>query len=106
VRAVVYPYPRNEDISAWEGTQVLNVPHVARKHVWFTNVGENLGGLNNTVCVVTARGIDVREARRRAYRTLTNIVTSKEVIYRNDIGAGVDARLNQLREWGWINKIV
>lgn len=75
---------------------VVSVPVEAKKHVWLTDV-------NKVVATVTARGQTVRECQRRAYRTIGNIVKSKEVMYRSDIGNNVEERVAELREWGWLN---
>lgn len=77
-------------------TGYLNVPEVARKH--FSMGAWELGVLG----VASARGEDVREARRRVYRTITNSIVSKDVQYRDDIGLDAEKDFTSLREWGWL----
>lgn len=56
----------------------LSIELPAKKHCWISIEPGVLG-------YVTAQGEDVREARRRVYRTLDN-VASVEVVHRTDIG--------------------
>jgi hypothetical protein len=74
----------------------IAIPDEAKRHVWLTNV-------NKSFACVTARGQTVRECQRRAYRTVSNIVKSKNVMYRNDIGNNVESQYNELKEQGWVN---
>ena len=57
---------------------------------------------NGLLCTITAHGSTVREARRRAYRTVGNI-KADGIMYRSDIGMDVIRIQNQLQTWGWIN---
>jgi len=51
----------------------------------------------------TARGDTVYEVRRRVYRTLKNVCKEdKEIMFRSDIGAGVEAKIGKLKRWGWL----
>ena len=76
--------------------EYLTIPGPAEKHVSLSHL--YLGCLG----VVTSKGQDVREARRRVYRTVENSVTSPMVQYREDIGIGAEKDLATLREWGWL----
>lgn len=76
------------------------------KHLWFYDVYKKKGeyacaGNGGNLGVVSARGETIREARRRAYRTLGNLVIP-DVIYRTDIGERAPSDHAQLRDWGWI----
>jgi hypothetical protein len=74
----------------------IDVPEPARKH--FSAADQWLGVLG----VATSRGEDVREARRRVYRTISNSVQDPRVQYREDIGIEGDKDLLVLKEWGWL----
>lgn len=76
------------------------------KHTWFYDVYKKddrlaCAGNGGNLGVITARGDTVREAKRRAYRTISNLVIP-DVIYRRDIGSRVDGEYAQLKEWKWI----
>ena len=61
------------------------------KHIWESYSPQCLG-------YISARGEDVREARRRAYRTIANHTTI-DALYRRDIGA------NSIWEWQEENNV-
>lgn len=90
-----WPYYGNEVTVALE--DIVNPPEPAAKHI---SLGDYRTGV---IGVVTAKGGDVREARRRVYRTIANSVISKEVQFREDIGVEQDKDLITLREWGWVS---
>jgi phosphoribosylamine--glycine ligase len=99
VRLSVAPY--------CEDLKVVEVPKEASGHVWLADVTkkddeEVLAGVSGVVGCITARGATVRECQRRAYRTINNVVKSKEVQYRRDIGDGVEDIRGKLLEWGWL----
>ena len=82
------------------------------KHFWSYDVYKdgNEYCINNNggnIGTVTARGDEVhgfsslRDAKRRAMRTVNNIVI-EDVMYRTDIGNRVERKKTQLRTWGWI----
>lgn len=75
---------------------VVQVPEPALKH--FHLGASDLG----QVGVVTARGDDAREAKRRAYRTIQNTVQQQDVQFRSDIGDQCEDLVKDLREWGWL----
>ncbi|MCL6441754.1 MAG: hypothetical protein K6T27_09720, partial [Thermoleophilum sp.] len=108
VRLTVPPYPSEKEVERWAGAQVLDVPKEAMRHVWLTDVARKgdayvLAGVHGVIGCVTARGSSVRECRRRAYRTINNIVIHGDVQYRSDIGADVEENIAKLKEWGWLN---
>lgn len=86
-----WPFSTNGNFSF-----TLEVPIPARRHVWIENV-------NGFLSYVTARGQDIREARRRVYRTVDNLITSKDIQYRRDVGFDVEEKFKSLEKWGWIN---
>lgn len=60
---------------------IINVPPEAKKHVWLANIN-----------YITARGITVRECQRRIYRTINNLIQSKDV----------DEEVERLKGQGWL----
>jgi phosphoribosylamine-glycine ligase len=107
VRMSLHPYPSEEGANAWTSIQVLNVPKEAKKHVWLADVKlvdgvPMMAGVDGVVGCVTARGATVREAQRRAYRTIRNITICDDVQYRKDIGDTVDEEKKMLKGWGWL----
>lgn len=87
------PWPHG---NAFTEGDYLNVPEPARKH--FSIADPRLGILG----VASSRGQDVREARRRVYRTINNSVVSKDCQFRGDIGLIAEDDMITLREWGWL----
>jgi hypothetical protein len=90
------------------GTKVLDIPKGALPHVWLTDVMQEngnpvLAGCDGVVGCVTARGESIRECRRRAYRTVSNIVAHPDIQYRMDIGQNVESMIGLLHKWGWLD---
>lgn len=107
VRLLMQPYSKTENIQDLQGLRVLNIPDQAQEHVWLSDVMyvKNipvLSGTDGVVGCVTAWGEDPREARRRVYRTIENITLTQDLQYRGDIGKDFENKLDQLKEWGWI----
>jgi phosphoribosylamine-glycine ligase len=71
---------------------LLNVNEGARKHVWPIYH-------SNILAFITARGETIKEAQRRVYRTINNIVTSQDIQYRLDIGNSIEEDKNDLERW-------
>ncbi|MBT9170631.1 MAG: hypothetical protein DDT18_00975 [Actinobacteria bacterium] len=88
------PWPYSLD-SSLAAEDVLEVQEGASRHFWPSLNSSFLG-------YVTAGGLTVREAQRRAYRTVKNIVKSTDIQYRGDVDSNVESSLAQLREWNWI----
>lgn len=92
-----------------KGLRVLSLNNGARKHLALSDVALNesgdevFAGVNGVVGYVTARGETIQEVRRRAYRTLKTICQNKDVMFRHDIGAGVEYKIGKLKEWGWLD---
>lgn len=108
VRLSLSPWPLNADYSSLKGQEVLNTPKEAKPHVWLRDVMkedeiEKVAGVDGTLAFVTARGGSIREAQRRVYRTINNIVMSKDVQYRSDVGEDFEACEARLKEEGWLN---
>ncbi|MBM3708596.1 MAG: hypothetical protein FJW69_09740 [Actinobacteria bacterium] len=102
------PWPLERDCSALAGIIDLEVPKEARPHVWlrdifFEDEQAKLAGCDACLGFVTARGSDVQEARRRVYRTIGNIVKTKDVQYRSDIGLTFGDAVAKLKTQGWLN---
>lgn len=107
VRLSMPPYPYEEGCDILKGAQVVAVPDEAKRHVMLSDVMMNeqgvvMVGVDGVVGCVTARGSTIQEIRRRAYRTINNIVLHDDVQYRKDIGAGVENSIERLKTWGWI----
>ena len=108
VRLSLHPWPLGLPCSHLEGRQDLDVPKEARPHVWLRDVyfedeQPKTAGCDGCLGFVTARGSDVQEAKRRAYRTIGNVVKSRDVQYRSDIGSGFNDAVIKLKGQGWLN---
>ena len=105
VRISIPPYPHTEKEVVSDipiiGTNAENL-----KHIWWADVKagseyyESAGVDGNLGCV-TAKGSDVRECRRRVYRTISNL-TIPQLQYRTDIGNRVDGDVTKLKDWGYL----
>lgn len=111
VRLSVPPWPNTtfrEGMKDIEGLQVIDAPEEALKHVWFADVKLDeggkyvLAGVDGMVGCLTARGENLREARRRVYRSVQNLVIHRDVQWRYDIDKDVETDIQQLVDWGWI----
>lgn len=105
VRLSIPPWPHKEEVLG--GLQYLDIPEEAMRHVWLSDVALKDGrfvtaGVDGVLGAVSARGTDIREARRRVYRTVKNIVGHPDVQYRADIGEGCDEQIARLKEQGWL----
>jgi len=108
------PYPMDVEPDYSKDILVQGISRQNLKHIWFYDVykkGDSFacsGNGGNLGCV-TARSLSgstgdentVREAKRRAYRTLSNLIIP-DVMYRRDIGLRVPSEYGQLKEWGWL----
>jgi phosphoribosylamine--glycine ligase len=90
---------------------ILGVSNSNIKHIWFGDIYKKgkeyaCSGVNGMLGVVTARWDTpgenpLREAKRRCYRTLSNLIIP-DVMYRRDIGERVAKDKLQLEQWGWL----
>lgn len=69
------------------------------KHIWLQDAVKNKTGVfsdggGGVVATITARGMTVRECRRRVYRTVGNL-SMQGMQYRRDIGMGVEKLFKQ-----------
>ncbi len=108
VRLSLSPWPLSGDYSTLKSLEVLSTPKEAKSHVWLRDVFkedevEKVAGVDGTLAFVTARGSSIREAQRRVYRTVSNIVLSKDVQYRSDIGEDFEEKEAKLKEWDWLS---
>lgn len=105
VRLSIPPYPHTKYT---EGGQLdLDVDGINMwnsKHIWLRDVYKDKtyksAGCDGNLLSVTARGRDVMECRKRAYRTIDNL-TIEDKQYRTDIGVRVDRDEKDLKRWGW-----
>ena len=106
VRLSVPPWPHAKPEEDTKGKPILGLNDQNMKHIYLTDAYKQGGRYfwaagDGVVLKATARGVSVREATRRVYRTLSNInVLDKQ--YRLDIGARVESDLGKLKEWGWL----
>lgn len=82
-------------------TKVEGITDEGRKHLLFSNLdeGETTGG---AFMLATARGRDLKEARNRVYRTLSNIKV-EGIQYRGDIGK--TTLIDQLERSGNVKRL-
>lgn len=102
VTIATLPFPMKfkfkEDVQV-QGFNKYNLKHVTMYNLSFRNQGYyGQGYLGNII----ARGENLREARRRVYRTLGNL-RAPGLMYRRDIGMDAIRKHDQLIQWGWIN---
>jgi len=108
----VPPYPLDIEPDLYKGILVQGVNKYNLKHIWFYDIEKKDGrymtsGNGGDICTVTARGDEVghyhplRDAKRRAMRTIDNLVIP-DVQYRRDIGDRVYDEHKQLMKWGWL----
>jgi hypothetical protein len=76
-------------------TEILGIDSNNSKHLWILNLD------SGELLCATGRGKYVREAKRRVYRTLSNI-SSHEMMYRTDIGANTVDLCRKLNKLGWL----
>ncbi|KKN45063.1 hypothetical protein LCGC14_0686880 [marine sediment metagenome] len=98
------PYPTTQ-VKASVGVKVGGVNSENAKHVWWSDVKKDGGyvsaGASGIPLIVTARGRDVGECRKRAYRTIHNLVI-RDVQYRSDVGERFDKGEELLKRWGYV----
>lgn len=87
VRVSIYPYP---PVVPEPGIGVGGITEKALKHLWLEGVGGDndkwvTNGCSGELIIATAIGEDVREARRRAYRSI-GMLSVPFAMYRSDIG--------------------
>ena len=81
-----YPHKRGyDDEVPIQGIAGENIRHVAFQDMMNKDGKFIAAGADGAVCVVTARGKDVRECQRRVYRTVSHL-TIPDAQYRTDIG--------------------
>ena len=107
VRLSMPPYPNKGNTSFISNLQVLDIPEKANHHVWLTDVNFKnskcvIAGTDGVIGCITARGDSVRMAQKRVYRTINNIAINTDIQYRTDIGNGIEEKILQLTEWGYL----
>jgi hypothetical protein len=109
VRLSLSPWPLKADCSHLKGRLDLDVSKEARPHVWLRDTYRNddeeerTAGCDGVLAFVTAHGSDVNEARRRVYRTIGNVVKTKDVQYRSDAGSTFGDSISELKKQGWLS---
>ena len=101
ITLAVLPFPLSIEYKDTEliGINSRNIKHLIMHHLTF--IDKKYRG-NGRLCSVTAHGENVRECKRRAYRTIRNL-KADGIMYRSDIGAETIRIHNQLKSWGWID---
>ncbi|KKN05355.1 hypothetical protein LCGC14_1088190 [marine sediment metagenome] len=102
----VEPYPMLDNIELPLGVPIVGLNTHNLRHIWLHDVQmENdryvCAGNGGNLGVITARGDTIREARRRVYRTMDNLIIPN-VMYRRDIGGRVNNDIITLKEWQWL----
>lgn len=106
VRLSVPPWPHSKPKKEMAGSPILGLNEQNLKHIFLTDAyreGKNYfwAAGDGVVLKATARGVSLREASRRVYRTLSNI-SVKDKQYRTDIGDRAEGAIAKLRTWGWL----
>jgi phosphoribosylamine--glycine ligase len=107
VRLTLPPWPYTLPTDVGPGPIVEGLTAENLNHIYLSDVSKEDGSFraamgSGVVLKATARGRSIREAKRRVYRTLSNInLPGKQ--YRLDIGDGVDDKLRDLRDRGFID---
>lgn len=84
------------------GISEANLKHLRLQDVFMDEKGDYYCPMTSGfIGSVTARGRDVREARRRAYRTL-GFLEIPDLQYRNDIGLDSDQVFQNLKSWEYL----
>ena len=101
-----WPYAPGAMRTMGERTKIEGINEENAKHLHMIDVYRDEGDwLVGRSCHLplkaTARGRNIREARRRVYRTLDNI-NIEDMQYRLDIGSNVDHAVRELKGWGLI----
>jgi len=105
VRVSIPPYPHTAE-NVPIGVPVIGTNSENLKHIWWGDVRAGSkyyesAGSDGNLGVVTARGSDVRECRRRVYRTINNLIIP-QAQYRTDIGERVNEDVKRLKMWGYL----
>jgi len=89
-----------------EGSHYLDPAPEALPHLWPISLKETPEGFQTSggarLGTVSARGISMKECKRRVNRTIERAVKSPEVMWRRDIGDDAEERFEELRGWGWL----
>jgi len=99
------PFPYEVE---WHGSEdIKGVNSENLKHIWANTISKNGATYSATVdsgelLSVTGRGNYSREAKRRAYRTISNL-SVPNLMYRTDIGLDIVERCNKLASLGWLS---
>jgi phosphoribosylamine--glycine ligase len=98
-----YPFPVNKSyISKVEGINSDNDKHIWLRDIMLNEKGEYYStGADGFLLTITARGLSIYQAFKRAYRTIGNL-RIENLQYRHDIGEKIEKDINLLKEWGWI----
>jgi phosphoribosylamine-glycine ligase len=84
------------------GLEDANLKHIFLTDVYLDNFGNyRWAGADGVLLKATARGRNIPEARRRAYRTIRNL-SVLDAQYRQDIGAQSDRQIRELRGMGFL----
>ena len=105
VTFAVEPYPMDVEPRLSKDILLQGFNSQNLKHTWFGDVYLRDGryacaGNGGDLGAITAFGESVREAKRRAYRTLSNLIIP-DVMFRRDIGDRVQNDYQQLKTWNW-----
>lgn len=95
----IYPYPAAHPKESLEikGINTFNLKHLWPMDCTKDNDVWTCGSMSGCLGYITARGTTAQEARRRVYRTISNL-SIDDIQYRNDIGKDVGGYVYQLRK--------
>lgn len=93
INCAVPPFPY--ELSKKHVTKISGIDGNNGKHLWVTNFK------SGELLCATGHGKYVREAKRRAYRSLSN-VSAEDIMYRTDIGLETVDTCKRLRNEGWL----
>jgi phosphoribosylamine-glycine ligase len=99
------PWPYKNTLS-YETVHLKGINNDNKKHIWLADAcykdGEYYCRRNSGyIGSVAARGKTIREARRRAYRTIS-FLEIPDLQYRVDIGKDATLMFDDLAKWGWL----
>lgn len=105
VKISIPPYPYSHTKS--KRVELSGVCPANEKHIWLQNTIRDEHGLvvssgnYGVIATVTARGVSVRECKRRVYRTIENLYI-EEMQFRRDVGVNAENTFEELKKGKWL----
>lgn len=105
------PAPHSIDVlKELKGLKVLEIPEFLNHYIWLSDMMLNnksevvIAGTDGVIGTVVATNSSIDGAREFVYDMLDEILISKDVQYRCDIGKDVKENIEKLIKWGWLNE--